>query len=360
MGKLVLIQQYSSNITSDEVTASRNDLVKGKTTVTKDSGNEIAAGTLELTGTVTDGDVVAGKSYYSTDPHIKKTGTLKDNSSSALSATATLDASNSRLQLTIPSTAKYSTSSKLYSTYTVIRNLIGLTAAKIANGQSVLGLTGTYKGLGNATAADVRKGKTFSSAALNNVAGTMAEKPAATYTPGTANQTIAANQYLTGVQTIKGDAKLTAANIRSGVSIFGKTGSCKYADFTGTTLYESSTSFTATSWSYSGGDDPQNYKVNGGTLIATNNIGGYMLLQLGIRIGSDYTACPVWYPLGTFSGRMIPLKTTTGYNGFVNVIITRNQSGQIYIRPLRGSSSGTYYLRIKYVLNCNQTMAIWD
>ena len=52
----------------------------------------------------------------------------------------------------------------------------------------------------------------------------MTEKAAATYTPGTANQSIAANQYLTGVQTIKGDSKLLAANIKKGVSIFGVTG----------------------------------------------------------------------------------------------------------------------------------------
>ena len=49
-------------------------------------------------------------------------------------------------------------------------------------------------------------------------------KAAETITPGTANQTIAANQYLTGAQTIKGDANLTAENIKSGVSIFGVEG----------------------------------------------------------------------------------------------------------------------------------------
>lgn len=49
-------------------------------------------------------------------------------------------------------------------------------------------------------------------------------KAAATITPGTANQTIPANTYLTGTQTIKGDANLIASNIKSGVSIFGVTG----------------------------------------------------------------------------------------------------------------------------------------
>ena len=51
------------------------------------------------------------------------------------------------------------------------------------------------------------------------------QKSAAAYTPGTADQTISAGQYLTGAQTIRGDANLLAANIKSGVSIFGVTGS---------------------------------------------------------------------------------------------------------------------------------------
>lgn len=47
---------------------------------------------------------------------------------------------------------------------------------------------------------------------------------AQTITPGTANKTIASGRYLTGTQTIKGDANLVAANIKSGVSIFGVAG----------------------------------------------------------------------------------------------------------------------------------------
>ena len=49
-------------------------------------------------------------------------------------------------------------------------------------------------------------------------------KSAATITPSTTNQTIAAGQYLTGIQTIQGDANLIPENIASGVSIFGVTG----------------------------------------------------------------------------------------------------------------------------------------
>ena len=50
-------------------------------------------------------------------------------------------------------------------------------------------------------------------------------KAAATITPGTSDQTIAAGVYLSGKQTIKGDADLKAANIKKGVQIFNVTGS---------------------------------------------------------------------------------------------------------------------------------------
>lgn len=47
---------------------------------------------------------------------------------------------------------------------------------------------------------------------------------AQTITPGTSDKTIASGRYLTGTQTIKGDANLVADNIKSGVSIFGVAG----------------------------------------------------------------------------------------------------------------------------------------
>lgn len=69
----------------------------------------------------------------------------------------------------------------------------------------------------------------LSSVTVNAVSKTyvgsgVTKKSAATYTPKTTDQTITANQYLSGAQTIKGDSNLVAGNIRSGVSIFGVTG----------------------------------------------------------------------------------------------------------------------------------------
>lgn len=59
----------------------------------------------------------------------------------------------------------------------------------------------------------------------SNYVGTgVTRKAAQTYTPGTADQTIASGQYLDGAQTILGDADLVAGNIKKDVEIFGVTG----------------------------------------------------------------------------------------------------------------------------------------
>ncbi|RKI53612.1 hypothetical protein D7V86_24865, partial [bacterium D16-51] len=57
------------------------------------------------------------------------------------------------------------------------------------------------------------------------VTGTIPSQGAQTITPGTSAQTIAAGRYLSGQQTIAGDASLIPANIAKGKSIFGVAGS---------------------------------------------------------------------------------------------------------------------------------------
>ena len=72
---------------------------------------------------------------------------------------------------------------------------------------------------------DLAANNILSGVNIFSVDGSIAKKTAATYTPTTSDQTIASGQYLSGAQTVKGDADLTAGNILSGVNIFGVTGS---------------------------------------------------------------------------------------------------------------------------------------
>jgi len=84
-------------------------------------------------------------------------------------------------------------------------------------------------------------------------------KEAATITPGTTNQTIAAGQYLSGIQTIKGDANLIPANILSGKSIFGVNGTASESKIaSGTATATSETVYVQHAW---GGNSDTYYAV---------------------------------------------------------------------------------------------------
>ena len=122
---------------------------------------EPLTGTLALSGNAADSQVLSGQTYYNTDAKTKRTGSMSNQGA----WTSRLGANG---KVTIPA--------------------------------------GYHNGAGYVDQALPVKG-------------------AATYTPGRSNQTIGAGQYLTGAQTIRGDANLLAANIKKGVSIFGIIGS---------------------------------------------------------------------------------------------------------------------------------------
>lgn len=110
-----------------------------------------------------------------------------------------------------------------------ITNYANITPEKIKNGEIILGVEGNYSGEGidtfdaTATAADILLNKT---AYVNNekLIGTIPLKNSQEYVPTTISQTINAQQYLNGVQTILGDEDLIPENIKYGVEIFGVTG----------------------------------------------------------------------------------------------------------------------------------------
>lgn len=124
---------------------------------------EPLTGTLALSGNASDGQVLNGQTYYNTDAKTKRTGTM-------------------------PNRGAVNQSLAINGSYTIP--------------------AGFHNGSGKVTQDIPTKG-------------------AQTYTPGTANQTIAAGQYLTGAQTIKGDPNLISANIVKGKTIFGVPGAAE-------------------------------------------------------------------------------------------------------------------------------------
>ena len=132
------------------------------------------------------------------------------------------------------------------STYlTGVQTILGdadLVAGNIKSGVNIFGVAGTYTGTTilnqNKTITPDETEKSISAddgytglgtITVNAITATyvgsgVTRKAATTYTPGTTNQTIAASTYLTGIQTIVGDADLIAGNIKSGINIFGVAG----------------------------------------------------------------------------------------------------------------------------------------
>lgn len=97
------------------------------------------------------------------------------------------------------------------------------TSASVSTGTNTLTLSKTVSVTPSVTAGYIASG-TAGNASVS-LSATVTTKAAATITPTTSNQTIASGTYLTGAQTISGDANLVSGNIKSGVSIFGVSGS---------------------------------------------------------------------------------------------------------------------------------------
>ena len=97
------------------------------------------------------------------------------------------------------------------------------TSASVSTGTNTLTLSKSISNTPQVTAGYVSSGTAGTSAV--SLTASVTTKAAATIMPGTSDQTIASGTYLTGAQTISGDADLVAGNIKSGVTIFGVAGS---------------------------------------------------------------------------------------------------------------------------------------
>ena len=155
-----------------------------------------SGGTDTSDATATSGDILSGKTAYVDGE--KVTGTIATKTSSNLTvngATVTVPAGYYSTQAT-----KAVTTVSQATPVITINSATGLITAEAIQSAGYV-VAGTKSGTKQ-----------------------LAFQAAQTITPGTTNKTIAANTYLGGVQTIKGDANLVPSNIVSGKSIFGVVG----------------------------------------------------------------------------------------------------------------------------------------
>ena len=107
---------------------------------------------------------------------------------------------------------------------------ISATGASVSTGTNTLTLSKSVSNTPTVSAGYVSSGTAGNSSV--SLTASVTTKAAATITPGTSNQTIASGTYLTGTQTISGDANLVSGNIVSGKTIFGVSGSAQIPSIT--------------------------------------------------------------------------------------------------------------------------------
>ena len=167
----------------------------------------------EASGDATAADVLSGKTF-SNDSATGVSGTMTDNGAVSIDPGTTAK--------TIP--AGYHNGSG------TVAGDADLSTGNILKDVDIFGVVGTaLEASGDATAADVLSGKTFSNDSATGVSGTMTDNGAVNITPGTTAKTIPAG-YHNGSGTVDGDADLASGNIRNTVNIFGIDGDSNVVD----------------------------------------------------------------------------------------------------------------------------------
>ena len=147
------------------------------------------------------------------------------------------------------------------------------------------------------------------------------KKSAATYTPGTSDQSIASGQYLNGTQTIKGDSNLTAGNIRSGVKIFNVTGS------------------------YAGSSSSSGVDTSDATATAANILSGKTAYVNGSKL------------TGTMTNNGAVSKTMTANGSYTIPAGYHNGSGKVTVNVSSSSGSSNNNIEAYAITNTNPSVS---
>ena len=201
-----------------------------------------------------------------------------------------------------------------------------------------------YKTSGSVTSTEMLEGSTgYAKGKL--VTGSIKKKGSTTYTPGVNDQVISKGQYLNEDQVILGDNNLKSENIKSGVEIFGISGSIK--DYSGKTL-EATTITSDETYTYLNIPDgiyneESKVKVRNSSLDKWSLIGTYDLM-----IMENIMDLPV--DLSQFNEVKIIAKTASGLYS-TSVITSLLDEMEVLIMVGGGFISTTYGSSIYCILS---------
>lgn len=202
-----LILGVGSSSTSDDVTATADQVLAPYTAITADSSEPVE-------------------------------GTIPSKSASTYNTSTSDQIINSGQYLSGNQTIKGVTTSNISAGN--IKKGIVVKVGDANDDDRIKNVTGTYttvsSGQNALIASALLPGYSGFANGGNEVKGSMSTKSAQTYYPTTSNQTISSGVYLSGNQTIHGisQTNLTAANIRNGVNVLISNGSSNIYNVTGT------------------------------------------------------------------------------------------------------------------------------
>lgn len=170
-------------------------------------------------------------------------------------------------------------------------------------------------------------GKFLSSVTVNAIPNTYvrpaATKAATTYTPTAERQIISAGTYCTGQQTIEGDADLVAGNIKSGVNIFGVSGT-----------YTSDATAAADNILYGETAYVDGKKVTG--TIATKTSNDLTVRDAKVLVPAGYYATNASKSVSTVA-QANPIISVDSTTGTITASVTQG-SGYVYGRTMTNTS----------------------
>ena len=213
------------------------------------------------------------------------------------------------------------------------------TSATVSTGTNTLTLSKTVSVTPRITTAGYISSGTAGNSSVSLTAS-VTTKAAATITPTTTNQTISSGTYLTGTQTISGDANLVAGNIKSGTTIFGVTGTYsgggggdgKNAQISQTVGRATSSTYTAV-----------------GPSITVSKAGTYNVYWSGYRSSTSGTSGSQLYINGTAYGTAnTSFNTGSGLTNLQSVHLTNVSLSANDVLTIRARSRGNnYYMYIQ-------------